>query len=92
MAPKQHNPNTLSVQLHRIFVLVMIVITILQIIKKYELICKRRNYHDPNEVALNDFFDNKRPCINTECVDCGCALQITLDDDDDSNTYWIQEI
>jgi len=91
MTTKQHLSTSISIQLHHIVALFVIFMAILQIMKKYELICKRRNYHNPQETDLDKFLNEDTVNVNTECVDCGCALQL-LSDEFDSETYWIKEI
>lgn len=89
MSQKDDFRNSASIRSH-IIEFFIIVFAVLQIMKKYELICKRRNYHEPKNNDLNIFFDDDSVIVNTECIDCGCALKL-FSDGEDSNIYWIQE-
>ena len=88
MTKNQHH-NT---HLQRIIALLVAVIEIFQTMKKYELICKRRNYHEPEIKDLDEFMRSDTTDLkNTDCVDCGCALQLSFDDEN-SEIFWIEEI
>lgn len=78
-------------QLRRIIALLLAIIEVFQIIKRYELICRRRDYHEPAKDDLDEFLSCGIDVKNTICIDCGCALQIVADDED-LDVYWIKEI
>lgn len=57
---------------------------------KYELVCKRRNCHEPNPEDLEDFLKNPAFRKETFCKDCGFMLELAQGDD--KSKYWIDEI
>ena len=79
-----------NTQLRRIIALFVALFAILIIIKRYELVCRRRNSHKPVQTDMNEFIEKDMKMKYTECEDCGCALK--LQSDDDSNTFWIEEV
>ena len=79
-----------NAQLQRIVALFVALLAILMIIKRYELVCRRRNRHEPLQIDMDEFIEKDMKMKYTECKDCGCALK--LQSDDDSNTYWIEEV
>lgn len=64
---------------------------ILKNLKNYGFICKRRNYHQPNSEDEDDFLENPKFPKETYCKDCGFALELKLDEED-NEFYWIQEL
>ena len=58
---------------------------------RYEIVCKRRNHHEPNQADLEDFIKNPSFRKETFCKDCGSSLELELDDGN-SQHYWIREI
>ena len=81
--------NSLSIQIRRIL---SILLAILLIIRRQELICKRKGNHEPLESDITIFMrDDSINTINTECEVCGCALQLDHDDTD-HDIFWVREI
>ena len=64
---------------------------ILKNLKNYEFVCKRRNHHEPNLEDELDFLENLKFAKQTYCNDCGFALELKIDEDD-PESYWINEI
>ena len=63
---------------------------ILKDMKNYEMICKKRDHHEPNQEDVEDFIKNRKFPKETFCTDCGIALELKLDADDDE-AFWIRE-
>ena len=64
---------------------------ILKNLKDYDLVCKKRDYHEPNPDDLEEFIKNSKFPTETFCKDCGFALELRTDDED-PDFYWVQEI
>ena len=88
---QNQNIDSTSSPLRRILGFLFTIIVIFQIIKKYELICKKGDHHETRQEDLDEFLNDDTEPKNTECVDCGCALQL-ISDEEDSETFWIKEI
>ena len=57
----------------------------------YELICKKRDRHEPLRAELMDFKENPKFPKKTRCQDCGFEIELKIDEDD-SGYYWVKEI
>ena len=60
-------------------------------LKNYELVCKIRDHHEPLDEDVADFKKNVKFPKSTYCRDCGCSLELKIDQED-SGHYWIREI
>ena len=58
---------------------------------KNEIVCKKRGHHEPIDEDISDFIKNSKFAKETYCKDCGCALELKLDEEE-SESYWIKEV
>lgn len=85
----QQHPRSTRLQL--IMAMFLAVIEVFQIMKRYELVCRRRDRHEPLKEDVDEFMNCNMGTKNTTCIDCGCALQLELDDEDPT-FFWVKEI
>ncbi len=78
-------------RLQRLVALFYAICEIIQLMKRYEMICKRRDLHRPMDGDVKKFTASGKSTMNTVCDDCGSALQLSLDDDD-PDILWVTEI
>ena len=91
MTQNAHLRNLTSIRLQYLITFFVILVDILRLMKRYEFICKRRNYHNPLNTDLDIFLANDSVTKDTICFDCGCAIRL-IPDDENVDIYWIQEL
>ena len=76
---------------NRLFSITIAILEFLRSMIKYDIICRRRNSHRPNEKDLESFLNDMEFKKETVCLDCGFLLEIEQDEHD-RKSYWIYEI
>lgn len=59
-------------------------------LKNYEITCKIRGHHEPENNDVSDFILNMKFPKETYCQDCGFSLELEIDDDN-PKYYWVNE-
>ena len=84
-------PSHDDVALKRIANLIVALYLIMAEISRYTLICRLRNYHEPDEDSVNELLAKGGGTVESICTTCACELELRNDPDDD-DAFWIAEV